>query len=216
MRIQNPSNLDKNKVGRNDPCLCGSGKKYKKCCLLNSENFEDKDSLDQAALLQTMGDKVKKQYKDESIMMGTSDELGLDRMSEILLEFAEELLDSAKNDEEKEGIIMMAIIAWNIAIITDEDIESTIDCIDDYLQSLDFKKKSEEKEAVSCVLHALVEKKWIEYPDVQRFIVDFEVIETKDQFRLNVASLVAPVDKSKHSLPTSHKKVKTKGEYFKI
>ncbi|MFM9943434.1 MAG: SEC-C metal-binding domain-containing protein [Hyphomicrobiaceae bacterium] len=21
------------KVGRNDPCLCGSGKKYKKCCL---------------------------------------------------------------------------------------------------------------------------------------------------------------------------------------
>jgi preprotein translocase subunit SecA len=24
--------LDKPKVGRNDPCPCGSGKKYKKCC----------------------------------------------------------------------------------------------------------------------------------------------------------------------------------------
>ena len=23
------------KVGRNDPCPCGSGKKYKKCCMLN-------------------------------------------------------------------------------------------------------------------------------------------------------------------------------------
>jgi len=23
----------KHKVGRNDPCPCGSGKKYKKCCL---------------------------------------------------------------------------------------------------------------------------------------------------------------------------------------
>ncbi|MBU1213526.1 MAG: SEC-C domain-containing protein, partial [Alphaproteobacteria bacterium] len=23
------------KVGRNDPCPCGSGKKYKKCCGLN-------------------------------------------------------------------------------------------------------------------------------------------------------------------------------------
>lgn len=22
-----------NKLGRNDPCLCGSGKKYKRCCL---------------------------------------------------------------------------------------------------------------------------------------------------------------------------------------
>ena len=24
---------DDSKVGRNDPCACGSGKKYKKCCL---------------------------------------------------------------------------------------------------------------------------------------------------------------------------------------
>lgn len=27
----------KHKVGRNDPCPCGSGKKYKKCCLLNEQ-----------------------------------------------------------------------------------------------------------------------------------------------------------------------------------
>jgi tetratricopeptide (TPR) repeat protein len=25
------------KIGRNDPCLCGSGKKYKQCCLANDE-----------------------------------------------------------------------------------------------------------------------------------------------------------------------------------
>jgi hypothetical protein len=24
--------MEKQKVGRNDPCPCGSGKKYKKCC----------------------------------------------------------------------------------------------------------------------------------------------------------------------------------------
>jgi len=28
-----PFKRDAPKVGRNDPCLCGSGKKYKKCCL---------------------------------------------------------------------------------------------------------------------------------------------------------------------------------------
>lgn len=32
--------MTKNKVGRNAPCPCGSGKKYKKCCL----NKEDKES----------------------------------------------------------------------------------------------------------------------------------------------------------------------------
>jgi preprotein translocase subunit SecA len=26
------------KVGRNDPCPCGSGKKYKKCCGLGAEH----------------------------------------------------------------------------------------------------------------------------------------------------------------------------------
>ncbi len=27
-----PIATSKNRIGRNDPCLCGSGKKYKKCC----------------------------------------------------------------------------------------------------------------------------------------------------------------------------------------
>jgi tetratricopeptide (TPR) repeat protein len=26
-----------NKIGRNDPCPCGSGKKYKKCCMIKDE-----------------------------------------------------------------------------------------------------------------------------------------------------------------------------------
>lgn len=33
------------KIGRNDPCFCGSGKKYKKCCLLKAENKADELKL---------------------------------------------------------------------------------------------------------------------------------------------------------------------------
>lgn len=29
---QKPVVRDAPKIGRNDPCLCGSGRKYKKCC----------------------------------------------------------------------------------------------------------------------------------------------------------------------------------------
>lgn len=29
-----------NKIGRNDPCPCGSGKKYKKCCISSDKEFE--------------------------------------------------------------------------------------------------------------------------------------------------------------------------------
>lgn len=30
----NPGQAESTKIGRNDPCPCGSGKKYKKCCYL--------------------------------------------------------------------------------------------------------------------------------------------------------------------------------------
>jgi len=29
-----------NKIGRNDPCPCGSGMKYKKCCINSDKEFE--------------------------------------------------------------------------------------------------------------------------------------------------------------------------------
>jgi uncharacterized protein YecA (UPF0149 family) len=29
----NPRQLKRMKIGRNDPCPCGSGKKFKRCCL---------------------------------------------------------------------------------------------------------------------------------------------------------------------------------------
>ena len=35
-----PSVREYKKIGRNDPCPCGSGKKYKKCCL-NTGKYEN-------------------------------------------------------------------------------------------------------------------------------------------------------------------------------
>lgn len=36
-RITKPLVRDYKKIGRNDPCPCGSGKKYKNCCLESGE-----------------------------------------------------------------------------------------------------------------------------------------------------------------------------------
>jgi len=37
------------KVGRNDPCPCGSGKKYKKCCMLKDEKRIQSDESENTA-----------------------------------------------------------------------------------------------------------------------------------------------------------------------
>ena len=39
-----------NRIGRNDPCPCGSGKKYKKCCLLKEEEAAASQSEEMAAV----------------------------------------------------------------------------------------------------------------------------------------------------------------------
>jgi len=33
---QSPITRNTPKIGRNDPCICGNGKKYKKCCGRNA------------------------------------------------------------------------------------------------------------------------------------------------------------------------------------
>ena len=40
-----PTLTKKVEIGRNDPCYCGSGKKYKKCCLLKDFHTEQETKV---------------------------------------------------------------------------------------------------------------------------------------------------------------------------
>lgn len=51
-------------TGRNDPCLCGSGKKYKKCCLLKEYAPVGIEESTKQRLVQDILAFVKKDYKD--------------------------------------------------------------------------------------------------------------------------------------------------------
>ena len=50
------------KIGRNDPCPCGSGKKYKKCCLGKEDNPEYLDPQNIPRLYKEM--RKKAQFKE--------------------------------------------------------------------------------------------------------------------------------------------------------
>ena len=52
------------KVGRNDPCPCGSGKKYKKCCLRESYSPPGIESATQSSLIQKLLAFGKRHHKD--------------------------------------------------------------------------------------------------------------------------------------------------------
>ena len=70
-----------NKTGRNDPCPCGSGKKYKQCCAdPNASLFESEKSGHDGAVERAIGWLVNKHRKafgaslDEMLFNGVSDD----------------------------------------------------------------------------------------------------------------------------------------------
>ncbi len=213
---QHPLSVTKHKLGRNDLCSCGSGKKYKKCCLLTfaDEEGEEESLHYSTALLQPMMDKFKEKYEGKEAILETSEEAGLFKMSEVIFEFTQELMDLAKSKREKEGILMLAIVAWNLAVMAGDEPHAVVQHIEDFLQVLEFKSDSEEEVVVAAMLLALAEKKHLEFPDIQRIIVDFEIKETKKDFRLQVASVEASREKNAPILPRARKKQGKKGMLF--
>ncbi len=59
-------------IGRNDPCSCGSGKKYKKCCLVENQPSQDEFkkhrwSAIQTGLINKLMNHIAKVYGPEAI-----------------------------------------------------------------------------------------------------------------------------------------------------
>ena len=69
------------KLSRNAPCFCGSGKKYKKCCLDKGlrNDFEDDERKAYPFL-----DKVKNLYPSSEMTLVQSEEEGMIKMSEVI------------------------------------------------------------------------------------------------------------------------------------
>ncbi len=56
------------KVGRNDPCPCGSGKKYKDCCLPKGEKalwkiYKRQGKIENPSLMKSLASFVKSKFK---------------------------------------------------------------------------------------------------------------------------------------------------------
>jgi hypothetical protein len=91
-RVAAPAPSRGHKVGRNDPCPCGSGKKFKKCCL----------------------GKPTEGTKTEAVSHG-------DGPARQFVEFAQPLLDLTDgSDAATQEALNLAQLVWNVAVTPDE------------------------------------------------------------------------------------------------
>lgn len=175
-------------IGRNDPCPCGSGSKYKKCCLPKGEtHFDPEPSLERLA------SRVKRRDKELGIEGATEiySPQGMRKMSEILIEFAQPYVDGADSFADKKKAFGLATVAWNLALLDEEDRASHTG---EFLEAMGGTGKKDvmdgAREILRNILDDLIRRKAQLFPEIKRFIFDWELLETPEGFHLNVASTV--------------------------
>lgn len=172
-----------NKIGRNDPCHCASGLKYKKCCLKSKQNESENRQLHlvQAGLKQ----KAREDLSQKVVFLKPNSETI--KMSEVILEFADDMLRHADTRSEKKKAIDIACLAWNLALFKQRNSEEYENQLNAFLKQMGIKDKDDRNDMELLIGH-LVDKKFNEYPMIDRLIVHYQVDLKKDELMLNVAS----------------------------
>jgi hypothetical protein len=110
------------------------------------------------------------------------------KMSEVIIEFAQPLLDVSQTDEEQRKAITMAIAIWNVSLLPDKDQKNFIREFCNSMQ--DSASDQEILDENSQIISYFLERKKIFFPDIKRMILDYDCVETPQGFHLNVVSNV--------------------------
>jgi hypothetical protein len=111
------------------------------------------------------------------------------KMSEVILEFSREYLDTTETDNENKWIICLACMAWNLSILYKRDPEKQIDKeIDNLVSKLE--ADIEIQKEIKRILYHLIEKKSREYDSINRFIVNFQINTRGGDLYLSIASSI--------------------------
>lgn len=109
------------------------------------------------------------------------------KMSEVILDFAEPLLDAIDDDELFERAIGCAVFCWNLSFLTEKKQQRQVRGMVNKLDKSDLLTRFE---AEDCV-RMLLERKKAFFADEKRMVLSYQVVEEKDHRHLYVTSTLA-------------------------
>ncbi len=182
------------KISRNDSCICGSGKKYKKCCIGTSKvlELESSHSAQYAPILAKQKERLRsRQNGDRHVEFKSSI-----KMSEVIKAFASEILELAENGEQTKFAIESAIIFWNLCVVANDNSEKVSHTIEEMLSTLTLTSSHYDKTKVKEMFLYYKARKAKLFSEVDRLIMDYELeMMGEDDFHLTVVSAIKPNDK---------------------
>lgn len=175
--------VDSAKLKRNELCSCDSGKKYKKCCLINSKIINE-ETAEERALNLTGRKRLLNKMQNQNIILHQPSDSML-KISDAIIQLASDMLDSAKNKSERKIAITAACVAWNIEVLaTDEN--SLINELNNFFATC--VEDEQDQDDFTQIILSMIAKKKLLFPDEIRLVEDFEIVDTKNYFSVNVAS----------------------------
>ncbi len=145
------------------------------------KNLEANGKKDRLKLI----DRVKKSnlFSREQVVIKPPNEK--EKMSEVLLDFAEPLLDEAKSDKEKRTAIAISTLIWNASLLPEREQTEAIEkaCYD-----LAPSKNATDVAIFMHITDMLLERKKKYFPSIDRMIVDYQISETQGSLHLDVVS----------------------------
>jgi hypothetical protein len=110
---------------------------------------------------------------------------GQAKMSEVILDFIKPYTEHARTDNAYESLLVLAMIAWNVAMLPESDRKAMIDRA---VASLNL--PSAERKELEALMVDMVERKNKHFADRRRVITGHQLTKTKNGFDLSVASSV--------------------------
>ena len=163
------------KIGRNALCHCGSGLKYKKCCLDragNVEQFTDLESTTKKAIGQ-----------DITIIHNPKNQ---EKMSALILDLIDEYHRHTKTLEQAKCWVCLGCMAWNLSLLSDDDARR--DAITEGAREAFTVLDDQVSNDFIDIMKHLIDKKLLDYPDNKRYIINFNVTECNNEFNVQIAS----------------------------
>lgn len=119
------------------------------------------------------------------------DPAGEVRMSEVLEDFVDPYLDTASNHGQRLKLLGMAIFAWNLALLPEDQQQQELDKL---VTELTKGQGRQMQQDVKEILAEMMKRKRNFFAQHQRYILDFELKERRNDFHLSVVSTLVPIE----------------------
>ena len=157
-----PPRAQSRKVGRNEPCPCGSGKKYKKCCI------DARERSPAPAVVATDGDRLLTRGGVSAGQLATARRLFAEKDAGLgpaqqMIDYARPIIDSTDGGyEATQSALTIAMLFWNVAVIPDEAKQR--EALDEMVQRID----PGEREEFGQTARMMIERHREMFPEMHR------------------------------------------------